>query len=153
MSGVATDSGHTKKGNYKMDKILSQIFEVCLFKIKGVSYRIKFTLSSALFLEQRGIKPETFANMVSNCPMSTIFTIIFAGLPREHFRDKMSFDEFIESLNDKEKKDIVSRSDVLLTAYFRDFLLKTEKTKKAIEVMNANKHEDGYYGIKKNYLN
>ena len=38
--------------------ILEKIFEVCVIKIKDKAYKLKFTLSAVLWLEQNGIKIE-----------------------------------------------------------------------------------------------
>lgn len=128
-------------------EIFNKIFEVCEIKIKGKTYKLKFTLSAVLWLEQKGIKIETLSVNLTKYPKTTIFMLAFAGLPPEEFRDKLSFEEFIRSLSDDEQLNIVKKLDLLLTAYYKDLALKIEKARKEM-----SKKQD-YSVIKKNYLN
>ena len=128
-------------------EIFNKIFEVCEIKIKGKTYKLKFTLSAVLWLEQKGIKIETWSVNLTKYPKTTIFMLAFAGLPPEEFRDKLSFEEFIRSLSDDEQLNIVKKLDLLLTAYYKDLALKIEKARKEM-----SKKQD-YSVIKKNYLN
>lgn len=132
--------------------ILEKIFEVCVIKIKDKAYKLKFTLSAVLWLEQNGIKIETLSTNLSKCPKTTIFMLAFAGLPTENFRDKLSFEEFIRSLSDDEQLEILKKMDTLLTAFYKDLALKIEKVKKANIKNNLDKQKD-FVDVKKNYLN
>ena len=98
-------------------EIFNKIFEVCEIKIKGKIYKLKFTLSAVLWLEQKGIKIETLSVNLTKYPKTTIFMLAYAGLPTEEFRDKLSFEEFIRSLNDNEQLNIVKKLDLLIN-YF-----------------------------------
>lgn len=130
-------------------EIFNKIFEVCEIKIKGKTYKLKFTLSAVLWLEQKGIKIETLSVNLTKYPKTTIFMLAYAGLPTEEFRDKLSFEEFIRSLNDNEQLNIVKKLDLLLTAYYKDLAIKIEKARKQKPV--ENKQDPSV--IKKNYLN
>lgn len=130
-------------------EIFNKIFEVCEIKIKGKTYKLKFTLSAVLWLEQKGIKIETLSVNLTKYPKTTIFMLAYAGLPTEEFRDKLSFEEFIRSLNDNEQLNIVKKLDLLLTAYYKDLAIKIEKARKQMPV--ENKQDPSV--IKKNYLN
>lgn len=130
-------------------EIFNKIFEVCEIKIKGKTYKLKFTLSAVLWLEQKGIKIETLSVNLTKYPKTTIFMLAYAGLPTEEFRDKLSFEEFIRSLNDNEQLNIVKKLDLLLTAYYKDLAIKIEKARKQMPL--ENKQDPSV--IKKNYLN
>lgn len=117
-------------------EIFNKIFEVCEIKIKGKTYKLKFTLSAVLWLEQKGIKIETLSVNLTKYPKTTIFMLAYAGLPTEEFRDKLSFEEFIRSLNDNEQLNIVKKLDLLLTAYYKDLAIKIEKARKQMPVEN-----------------
>lgn len=130
-------------------EIFNKIFEVCEIKIKGKTYKLKFTLSAVLWLEQKGIKFDSLSVNLTKYPKTTIFMLAYAGLPTEEFRDKLSFEEFIRSLNDNEQLNIVKKLDLLLTAYYKDLAIKIEKARKQMPV--ENKQDPSV--IKKNYLN
>lgn len=110
--------------------ILNKIFEVCFIKIANKEYRLKYSLSAVLWLENKGIKLETLSKSIEKTPQTTIFLLAFAGLPKEQFRENMTFDSWIESLSDKDTKNILERIDVLLEAFYTDLGVKLEKINK-----------------------
>ena len=110
--------------------ILNKIFEVCFIKIGNKEYRLKYSLSAVLWLESKGIKLETLAKSIEKTPQTTIFLLAFAGLPKDQFRENMTFDSWIESLSDTDSKNIIKKLDVLLEAFYTALGVKLEKINK-----------------------
>lgn len=119
--------------------ILNKIFEVCLIKIENKEYRLKYTLSAVLWLESKGIKLETLGKSLQSTPQTTIFLLAFAGLPKDQFRESITFDNWIEKLSKEDTTNILKKVDVLLEVFYKDLGVRFEKIMKEKSPENLKK--------------
>ena len=113
-------------------------------------FPLKFTISAEVFLEENGISVLTLSKLLLEQPVKTCLLLAFAGLPREDFRDKMSFDAFQKRLTESEGQAICERVNVLCEAYFKHLLGEISnnqgKTQKQTATADSNR------GVKKNFF-
>lgn len=111
--------------------ILNKIFEVCIITIGKKQYRLKYPLSAVVYLENKGIKIESLTKSIEQTPLNTIYLLAFAGLPKDEFRENITFEAWLEKLTPEETKEIMKKMSILLTAFLKDLgLTIQEKSKK-----------------------
>ena len=113
-------------------------------------FPLKFTISAEVFLEENGLSVLTLSKALLEKPVKTCLLLAFAGLPREEFRDKMSFDEFQKKLSENEGQAICERVNVLCEAYFKHLLGKISKNPEEAQKLTAT--ADSNRGVKKNFF-
>lgn len=120
---------------------LDKIFNGSTVTIKRKAYPLRFTISAELYLEKYGVHLGTLAGLMQKEPTTTMLRLVFAGLPHQEYRDRMSFEEFCGQLPDEDGKKILARVDWILSCYFRHLLGEYEKLKAA---------QEAGQGVKKN---
>lgn len=118
---------------------LDKIFNKSTVTIKGKALALRFTISAELYLERFGIHLGTLAGLMAKEPTTTILRLVFAGLPPEEYRDKMTFEAFCADLPEADGKKILVRVDWILSCYFRHLLGEYEKQKADQENGNSVK--------------
>lgn len=118
---------------------LDKIFNKSTVTIKGKALALRFTISAELYLERFGIHLGTLAGLMEKEPTTTMLRLVFAGLPPEEYRDKMTFEAFCADLPEADGKKILVRVDWILSCYFRHLLGEYEKQKADQENGNSVK--------------
>lgn len=118
---------------------LDKIFNKSTVTISGKAYPLRFTIAAELYLERFGIHLGTLAGLMAKEPTTTMLRLVFAGLPPEEYRDKMTFEAFCADLPEADGKKILVRVDWILSCYFRHLLGEYEKQKADQENGNSVK--------------
>lgn len=109
---------------------INDIFNNSFVVVGEKRYPLKFSISAELFLEEQGLSVLTLSKALLEKPVHTSLLLAFAGLPREQFRDKMSFEDFRNNLTDIEGRKIHNQINVLCEAYFKHLLGKIKESNK-----------------------
>lgn len=107
---------------------LDNIFNASCVKINGVQHPLRFTLKAELWLERQGIRLDNLAGLLLKNPLETSLKLVFAGLPAIEYREAVDFEDFVKRLSDDEIRDIVTRIDAVLSAFYRHVLAVLEET-------------------------
>ena len=106
---------------------LDHIFNATCVKINGVQRPLRFTLKAELWLERQGVRLDNLAGLMAQSPIETSLKLVFAGLPASEYREAVDFTDFVERLAEDETRDILSRVNAVLSAFYRHVLAVLEE--------------------------
>lgn len=101
---------------------LDSIFNASTVQYRGKTYPLRFTIAAELWLEKYGIHLGTLAQLMTKEPTTTILRLVYAALPAEDFREKITFEAFCRTLPEADGKEIVKRVDWILACFFRQIV-------------------------------
>lgn len=86
---------------------LTDLFKKFPIKIGETTYELKYSLGSIAYLEEKGIpiNPEPLKKMFQEKPVFILSNVLYAGLPTR-IRQEMSFEDFLDSINEKEMNEL-----------------------------------------------
>ncbi|ACC98498.1 hypothetical protein Emin_0945 [Elusimicrobium minutum Pei191] len=139
------------KGEVIEQHTFDSIFNKTKVKIDGKYKELNFSVFAEMWLQNEGIRVGNIVPNIANKSIETCLKLVFAGLPPEEYRDKMSFVEFRKHLESneegkKEAGDIIERTDYIIACFLKHLMAVTEK----VEVEKIMKMSDEE--VKKNSL-